>query len=100
MHSSTRRRATSGDGSVRRLWPGLLLPVLGLVVALAAWLGMVVGAIGAGREARDGDGGWLLVGLGTVGAVACLLLALLTGARSLRLLGIIGDHQPRRARRR
>ncbi|GAA4118947.1 hypothetical protein GCM10022215_21070 [Nocardioides fonticola] len=68
-----------------------LLPQLGLAAALTAllvaWGYLVVVAVDFGGRARNGSGAaWFLLALATVGAVACLFLALLVGVRLVRLV--------------
>jgi hypothetical protein len=82
-------------------WPRALLHLLGVVLAIAAWVLLVRAAIGFGQDARGGQQlGWLFLTLASAGAVACLLIGLLLGTRALLLLGVISDYTPKRARRR
>ncbi len=81
-----------------------MLPVLGyavgVLVAGAAWLFLVRAAIDFGAEGRDGrDIAWLFLGLAVVGAIVCLVLALVLGGRALMAAGLISDYKPRRANR-
>ena len=65
--------------------------LLELLVLLAAWAGLVLGAILAGRDARDGNGlAWVWVGLAALGAVVVLAAALVAGSRLVR-----GEARPR-----
>jgi hypothetical protein len=49
---------------------------------VVAWGYLVYLAIDFGTAARDGDAaGWWLLALATVGAIACLFLALMLGTR-------------------
>jgi hypothetical protein len=60
----------------------LLLLALGITATVVAWGYLVYLAIDFGTAARDGDStGWLLLGLATVGAIACLFVALMLGTR-------------------
>ncbi len=55
---------------------------LGITAAVVAWGYLVYLAIDFGTSARDGDGrGWVFLALATVGAIACLFLALSLGSR-------------------
>jgi hypothetical protein len=54
---------------------------------MVAWGYLVYLAIDFGTSARDGDGrGWPLLALATLGAIACLFLALTLGTRLLERL--------------
>ena len=65
--------------------------LLELLVLLAAWAGLALGAILAGRDARAGNGlAWVWVGLAALGAVVVLAAALAAGARLVR-----GESHPR-----
>jgi hypothetical protein len=60
----------------------LLLLALGITAAVVAWGYLVYLAIDFGTAARDGDSrGWWMLGLATAGAIACLFLAMIFGAR-------------------
>jgi hypothetical protein len=49
---------------------------------MVAWGYLVYLAIDFGTSARDGDGkGWAFLALATLGAIACLFLALTLGTR-------------------
>jgi hypothetical protein len=55
---------------------------LGITAAVVAWGYLVYLAIDFGTSARDGDGrGWAFLALATVGAIACLFVALSLGSR-------------------
>lgn len=57
-------------------------------VALAAWGLLVWSGIRFGQSARGGDGtAWIFMAIASLGAVACLFLALVLGIRTARLLG-------------
>lgn len=58
----------------------------GVTGTLIAWGFLVVQAIGFGGDARDGHGvAWIFLFLATVGATACMFMALILGNK-LRLL--------------
>jgi hypothetical protein len=60
----------------------LLLLALGITAAVVAWGYLVYLAIDFGTAARDGDSrGWWMLGLATAGAIACLFLGMIFGAR-------------------
>jgi hypothetical protein len=55
---------------------------LGITASVVAWGYLVYLAIDFGTSARDGDNrGWAFLALATVGAIACLFLALTLGSR-------------------
>jgi len=86
----------AGARPKRRLRPDLLGLALGITLAVVAWGYLVVLAISFGSDARGGDSAaWGLLGLAALGAMACLFLALLLGARILRALGVIAGPDPR-----
>jgi RsiW-degrading membrane proteinase PrsW (M82 family) len=71
---------------------------LGLTATLVAWGVLVYAAIDFGGQARSGEStAWLLLGLATVGAAACLFVTLLVGARLLTLAQG-KEHSPPRPR--
>lgn len=83
-HAGPARLEPSAAGPTERGWPQgvLLLLALGITAAIVAWGYLVYVAIDFGTSARDGnDSAWWLLGLATVGAIACLFFALLLGAR-------------------
>ena len=60
----------------------LLVLALGITASVVGWGYLVFLAIDFGTSARDGDSrGWWLLGLATVGAIACLFLAMMLGTR-------------------
>jgi hypothetical protein len=60
----------------------LLVLALGITAAVVAWGYLVYIAIDFGIAARDGDDrGWWLLALATVGAIACLFVAMTLGSR-------------------
>jgi hypothetical protein len=78
----------SGGGS--RL--PLFLLALGVTASIVAWGYLVYAAIDFGATARGGDSGaWWLLGLASLGAVACLFVGLLLVTRLLRILGIVKE---------
>lgn len=86
-----RRAASRTDGAAGGAGRRPPLPLLGLAAALTAllvaWGYLVIVAIDFGGRARNGSGtAWFLLALATVGAVACLFLALLAGVRLVRLV--------------
>lgn len=97
----TGKRAGSRKGTKpkRRFQPALLLLALGVTAAVVAWGYLVYAAIDFGSEARGGESdAWLLLGLASVGAVACLFIGLILTARLLRRLGITRAPEPRAPR--
>jgi len=79
----------AGARPKKRLRPDLLVLALGVTLAVVGWGYLVVLAISFGGDARSGDTpAWALLALAAVGAMACLFLALLLGARALRALGV------------
>jgi hypothetical protein len=68
----TRRR---GNGA-------MLLLALGITASVVAWGYLVYLAIDLGTAARDGDSrGWFFLALATLGAIACLFVAMMLGMR-------------------
>ena len=75
LEESTAAKRSSSTGP-------LLLLALGITAAVVAWGYLVYLAIDFGTAARDGDSrGWLFLALATIGAIACLFLALMLGMR-------------------
>ena len=63
----------------------MTLRALALLVLVAAWIGLVLLAIEAGRSGRDGnDLAWLWLALASIGAVATLAAAFVVGAGLFR----------------
>lgn len=61
---------------------------LGVTVAIVAWGYLVFLAIDFGSSARSGDNqAWIFVAIASLGAVACLFLALILASRVLRAIG-------------
>lgn len=68
--------------------------VIGSVVA---WGALVWLAISFGGSARSGESNaWTFLALAAVGAVACLFLGLMLGARLLESLGLLESRRPHR----
>jgi hypothetical protein len=91
--SAGRRRA---ERVARRRPDGrALLGAVALVVAVVAWVALVVVAIDLGRAARvdGGTTGWLLTGAATVGAALCLTLVFVLLARARDALRGGGRHR-------
>jgi hypothetical protein len=88
------RRAGKRAGPKRKRSVDLVLLALALGVTLCvvAWGYLVKAAIDFGTTARAGDGAsWALLGLASLGAVACLFVGLMLVARITRRLGITRD---------
>ena len=80
------RRGAKQKASFNR--PALVL-ALAITACLIAWGYLVYLAIDFGTAARAGDSGaWALLGLSSLGAVACLFAGLLFVSRLLRALGL------------
>lgn len=72
-------------------WAGVAW-VVAMVLAVVAWCFLAWSAIGFGRDARAGDDrAWWFLGTASVGAIGCLFLALIIGARLMRRWGITRD---------
>jgi hypothetical protein len=60
----------------------MLFLALGITASVVAWGYLVYLAIDFGTSARNGDSrGWFYLAVATVGAIACLFLALTLGTR-------------------
>ncbi|QLQ10460.1 MAG: hypothetical protein HZY75_08770 [Nocardioidaceae bacterium] len=101
MTDGDQRKQRSGGGRRRAepvqrpVNPYLVLAglIAGFLGGAAAWYGLVKAAIYFGHEGRVGSGAaWLLLGLATVGAIACLALVLALGSRLWQLLGLRRRH--------
>ncbi|GAA1920786.1 hypothetical protein GCM10009737_22920 [Nocardioides lentus] len=69
-------------------WGRLLLLALGVTLTVVAWGYLVLAAIDFGSAARGGDSaGWAFLAVATLGAVACLFVALVLAVRAVRLVG-------------
>ena len=77
-----------------------LLGAVALVVAVVAWVALVVVAIDLGRAARvdGGTTGWLLTGAATVGAALCLTLVFVLLGRAREAYRNRVRHAPGRHR--
>ncbi|MBO0847766.1 MAG: hypothetical protein J2P22_20385 [Nocardioides sp.] len=79
-------RVTAPTGTTRGRAPvvPLLLLALGITAAVVAWGYLVHLAIDFGSLAREGEtAAWWMVGLATLGAIACLFVAMILGTRLL-----------------
>lgn len=81
-------------------WRRLALHALGGTATIVAWGYLVWLAVDFGASARGGTtSAWLFLALATVGAMACMFIALLIGAATLRALRATssdgGDDPPR-----
>jgi hypothetical protein len=66
----------------RRQTAPLLLLALGITATVVAWGYLVYLAIDFGTTARNGDStAWWFLALATVGAIACLFVAMMLGTR-------------------
>lgn len=84
-----------GERRKRTSPPVLLLLALGVTLCVVAWGYLVKAAIDFGTEARGGrPEAWYLLGLASLGAVACLFVGLMLVARVTRHLGITRPHAP------
>lgn len=80
----------------------LVLRVLGVLAAGAAWVVLVRGAIDFGGDAKNGESvAWVFMAAAAVGATGCLLLVLVLVTRLLAMAGVGSGtgYQPKRARR-
>ena len=93
----TRAGARRGERRRRQFQPLVVGIAAASVLALVAWAFLVWAAIDFGRTARGGDSqAWLFLAIASLGAVACLFLALMLGTLLLRKLGIIEEKRPRK----
>ncbi len=93
----TRAGARRGERTRRPLQPRLLGLGAAAALAVIAWGVLVWAAISSGRSARGGDStAWVFMGLASVGAAACLFVALMLTTALLRKLGIIAERAPHR----
>lgn len=78
-----------GERRKRSFRPELLGLAVAVTLSIVAWGYLVVAAIDFGGAAREGDGAaWAYLGLASLGAVACLFLALILLSRISRALGL------------
>lgn len=81
-----------GPKKQRSLDPLLLALAVGVTFCVVAWGYLVKAAIDFGTTARAGDAtAWALLGLASLGAVACLFVGLMLVSRITRRLGITRD---------
>lgn len=81
-----------GERRKRRFRPVLLALALGVTASTVAWGYLVVAAIDFGTTARTGDrAAWGFLALASLGAVACLFLALILLSRISRAIGLTGN---------
>jgi hypothetical protein len=91
----TRAGTRRGERRKPRFEPRLAGIAAASVVALVAWAFLVWAAIDFGRKARGGDGdAWMFLAIASLGAVACLFLALMLGTLLLRKVGILEEKRP------
>ena len=75
--------------SKRSVQPALLGLAVGVTLCVVAWGYLVKAAIDFGATARGGRSeAWWLLGLASLGAIACLFVGLMLVARITRRLGI------------
>lgn len=85
----TQRGKRVGQRRQRAFQPALLVLALGVTLCVVAWGYLVKAAIDFGTQARGGQGeAWYLLGVASLGAVACLFVGLMLVARITRRLGI------------
>ena len=87
-HAGARRAEPAGASSQAPRNTRLLLSLaLGTTLCIVAWGYLVWAAIDFGRTARAGDsGGWVYLGVASLGAITCLFVGLLLVVRLLRAL--------------
>lgn len=91
-----RAGARRGPRAASTPWPKVLLLGAAITASVVAWGYLVYAAIDFGGSARQGrSAGWVLMALATVGAMACLFLALMLISRLLRALGLTAAPEPR-----
>ena len=98
-HAGQARLEQPAERAGQRRFAGpLLLLALGITAAVVAWGYLVYLAIDFGTNARDGDGtAWCFLALATVGAIACLFVAMMFGTRLVtRLRALSGPTSPPR----
>lgn len=85
--SQTGKRA--GPRRQRSVQPALLTYAVGVTLCVVAWGYLVKAAVDFGATARNGQSeAWWLLGLASLGAIACLFVGLMLVARITRHLGI------------
>lgn len=96
MSSGGRRRAAPAPRSVPRL--RLSGHIAGAGLTVVAWVLLVRAAIDFGALGREGEAlAWVFTALATLGAIGCLLLAIVLATRMLEMLGLLQEQPPRRA---
>jgi len=96
-HVSDGKRAGSRRAArpARRFRPDVLLLAVGITLAVVAWGYLVYAAIDFGGDARNGDTpSWALLGLASIGAIACLFIGLMLIARLSRALASAPSPRP------
>ena len=91
MAGTEGKRAGARRGARRRpaFSPALLGLALAITACVVAWGYLVFSAIEFGSAARGGDQqAWWMLGLASLGAVACLFVGLMLLSRVSRRLGI------------
>ena len=86
-HSGPARAEDTGGPGPQASKAPLLLLALGITATVVAWGYLVYLAIDFGTSGRDGDStAWWLLALATIGAIACLFVAMMLGTRLVALL--------------
>ena len=81
-----------GPRQKRSFDAALLLLAVGTTACVVAWGYLVKAAIDFGTTARAGQSqAWWFLGMASLGAIACLFVGLMLGARILRRLGVTGS---------
>jgi len=83
-HAGPARLEDKAGGQERQRPPfgPLILLALGITAAVVTWGYLVYLAIDLGTDARNGESAaWWLLGLSTIGAIACLFVAMMLGIR-------------------
>lgn len=92
-------RRAAGKATVTIPRRAYLLAVA-VVACVAAWVALVWLAISFGSSARSGESGaWPFLALAAVGAVACLFLGLMLGARLAQSVGIADSQRSQQPHR-
>lgn len=79
----------------RSFQPALLGLAVGVTLCVVAWGYLVKAAIDFGAAARGGRSeAWWLLGVASLGAIACLFVGLMLVARITRRLGITRPDRP------
>ena len=86
--SGKRAGSRRGARSPRKFGRGALLICVGITLCVIAWGYLVYAAIDFGTAARGGSGAsaWALLGLASLGAIACLFVGFLLLSRLLAAL--------------